>query len=427
MKKVASTCFTLIAILAGFHLSAQENKITPDHVYHQNIRTVKLNRTGDPVSLPLITLNSGEKLELNFDDLQYEVKSYYYTLVLCNADWTPVRMNAIEYLRGFSENQIQDYRFSSVALQKYVHYRVEIPNKNCTPVKSGNYLLKVYLDSDTNKLAFTRRMMVIDNKASVGGFVSQPINPKVFRTSQKVNVSINTKGLNLPNPFDQLKVVIQQNFRWDNAITGIKPQFIKGDVLEYNAEQNIIFPGMKEWRWIDLRSFRLQTERVEKTDYQRTGTTVFAMPDFPRDNQVYQYIKDINGRYFPATIDDYNPNFEGDYARVNFVFPAKEPYAGYDLYIFGELTDYECNTANKLVYNGARRAYEGALFLKQGFYNYVYGLIDRTTNQFSTEYTEGDSWETENVYTVLVYYRALGGRYDELIGQLNLNSIQNRR
>ena len=425
--RFAHVCFTVTAILASLSQQAQENRITPDHIYHPNIRTVKLNRIGDPLSAPVITLNSGDKLELNFDDLQYQVKNYYFTLILCNADWTPAQINPIEYLRGFTENQITDYRYSSIALQKYVHYRAEIPNRNCTPVKGGNYLLKVYLDSDTSKLAFTRRVLVNSNTAGIGGFISQPVNPRFFKNSQKINVSVNTKGLNIQNPFDQLKIVIQQNYRWDNAITGIKPQFIKGDVIEYNAEQDCIFPAMKEWRWIDLRSFRLQTERVQKSDYQRNGTIVYAMPDFPRDNTVYQYIKDINGRFFPATLDNYDPNFEGDYARVNFVFPAKEPYAGYDLYIFGELTGYECNTENKLTYNGPRQAYEGALFLKQGYYNYVYGLIDRTTNKFSTEFTEGDYWETENTYTILVYFRALGTRFDELVGQLQLNSLLNRR
>lgn len=426
MRKVAQACFTVIAIFGFLTLHAQENAISPDHIYHRNIATVKLTPPGDLMGLPIVALNSNEKLELIFDDLQNEVRTYYYTLVLCNSDWTPAQLNPIEYLRGFTENQIRDYRFSSIALQKYVHYKIQIPNQNCMPTRAGNYLLKVYLDSDTTKLSFTRRLMVMNNRAGVGGYISQPTNPKLFRTSQKINVSVNTKGLNIQNPFNQVKVVIQQNFRWDNAITNLKPMFIKGDVIEYNAEQDCIFPAMKEWRWVDLRSFRLQTERVQKVDYRRTGTEVTVMPDFPRDNVVYQYLKDINGMFYPGTIEDYDPNFEGDYARVNFVFPAKEPYAGYDMYILGELTNYELNPLSKMTWNGPRQAYEGALYLKQGYYNYVYGLLDKTTNQFSTEYTEGNYWETENAYTILVYFRALGGRHDELVGMLRMNSLLNR-
>lgn len=409
-------------------VKAQENAITPDHVYRKNIKTVKLNQKGDPLSMPVVTLNSDERLELSFDDLDNDVKNYFYSLVLCNADWSPAQISAFDYRRGFSENRIQDYRFSSVALQRYTHYSVEIPNRNSYPIKSGNYILKVYLDSDTSQVVLTRRMMVIENKAGVGGFIQQPVSPKLFRTHQKVNFTVNTGSLNIVNPFEQIKVVILQNYRWDNAVTGLKPRFLKGNVIEYNTEQDCVMPGGKEWRWIDLRSFRLQTERVKTSEYRRDGTDVFAMPDYERSDKVYQFLKDINGKFTPATLDNYDPNFEGDYATVHFSFPVPEPYAGYDMYIFGELTNYECNDNNKLTFNGATRAYEGSLVLKQGYYNYIYGLIDRTSNgKFNTEYTEGDWWETENVYTIFVYYRPLGGRSDELVASATLNSILSRK
>lgn len=417
-----------LQLLAGM-AAGQENPVSPDHVYFDNIRSVKLTQVGDQLSYPIIRLNSGDKLELSFDDLDNDIKNYYYAYVLCNADWSRAQLNSFDYMKGFSENRIQNYRFSSVALQKYTHYSVQIPNANTYPTRPGNYLLKVYLDSDTTQLAFTRRIMVVDGRAGVTGFIQQPVSPKLFRTSQKVNFSINTAALNIVNPFDQIKVYILQNYRWENAITGLKPMFLKGNVIEYNTEVDCVFPGGKEWRWVDLRSFRLQTERVERSDYQRNSTDVYVMPDFDGVNKVYQFIKDINGRYQLATLDNYDPFFEGDYATVHFSFPVKDPYAGYDLYIYGELTNYECNDSNKMVYNGEKQAYEGTLLLKQGYYNYIYGLIDKTDprSKFSTEYTEGNSWEAENNYTILVYYRPLGGRADELVSAVTLNSMLNRK
>lgn len=410
-------------------VAAQENTIGPDHVYYKNIRSVKFNQAGDQLSYPMITLNGGDKLELSFDDMDNDIKNYFYTFILCNADWTPAQINQLEYMRGFSENRIQDYRFSSIALQKYTHYTVQLPNQNCYPIKSGNYLLKVYLDSDTSQLVFTRRMLVITNKAGVSGFIQQPVTPKIFRTYQKVNFSVNTTGLNVVNPFDQMKVVILQNYRWDNAVKYPRPLFVKGNILEYNWEVDCVIPAGKEWRWIDLRSFRLQTERVRNTEYAKDHTDVYAMPDIERGNKIYQYIKDINGLYYLATIDDYDPFYEGDYATVHFSYPAAEPFAGYNMYIIGQLTDYECNENNLMVYNPTTRAYEGSLFLKQGFYNYIYGLIDTSVpgSLPDTKVTEGDWWETENNYTILVYYRALGGRSDELVATTTLNSMLSRK
>ncbi|MEY4628248.1 MAG: hypothetical protein RLZZ595_574, partial [Bacteroidota bacterium] len=36
--------------------------------------------------------------------------------------------------------------------------------------------------------------------------------------------------------------------------------------------------------------------------------------------------------------------------------------------------------------------------------------------------TEQNAWETENQYLILVYYRPLGGRYDELVAVRQINS-----
>ncbi|MBC9934598.1 DUF5103 domain-containing protein [Chitinophaga qingshengii] len=419
----------LAASLFTGRVMAQVNAITPDHVYYNNIKSVKFNQQGDPLSMPMYTIGTGEKLELSFDDMDNDVKNYYYSFVLCNADWTPAQVNPFDYMRGFSETRILNYKMSAVALQRYTHYSVQLPGTNSYPIKSGNYLLKVYLDSDTSQLAFTRRLYVVEQKAGIAGFIQQPVTPKLFRTHQKINFEINTGSLNIQNPFDQIKVVILQNYRWDNAITNLKPQFINGNVIKYNAEMDCVIPAGKEFRWLDLRSFRLQTERVQRSEYHANSTDVFAVTDYERADKIYQFIKDINGKYYLATLDNYDPNFEGDYASVHFSYAAPEPYAGYDMYIFGEMTDYELNTNSRMTYNAASRAYEGTLFLKQGYYNYIYGLVDKTVpnGKFNTDMTEGNWWETENNYTILLYFRPLGGRADELVSSITLNSILNRK
>lgn len=408
-------------------LRAQVTGNTPDHVYMDNIKTVKVAPAGNPTALPVMTLGSNDKISVSFDDLDADAKNYYYSLVLCNADWKPARLNPFDYLRGFIENRIDDYRYSTLPLQTYTHYKLTLPNNNCTPIKSGNYLLKVYLDSDTSQLAFTRRLLVVNNKAIIRGVIQQPVNPRIFQTHQKVNFNVSLQGLNINNPFSQVKVFILQNDRWDNAVKNIKPTFIKGDELDYNAENDCVFPALKEWRWVDLRSFRLQTERVRDIDNAKNQTAVWLVPDENRSQQRYEYRRDLNGQYYPAILEQgYNPDYEGDYAKVHFTLKAPLPFAGSDVYVFGELTNYECNDSNKLAYDGAAGAYEGTLYLKQGYYNYMYGVIPKGGDLLDMDNTEGNWWETENDYTILVYFRPLGGRSDELVGMRTLNSLQNR-
>ncbi|PJJ75494.1 uncharacterized protein DUF5103 [Thermoflavifilum aggregans] len=403
------------------------NWITPDHVYVPYIKTVHLYPSDMPLNYPLITLNSGQTLTLSFDDLEGGVKDYYYTIVLCNADWKPANLNPFEYIKGFSENRITQYRFSTFPLQHYTHYTLSFPNSNCAPARPGNYILKVYLNDDPSQPVFTRRFLVVNQAVQIAGKIEQPINPKIFQTYQKVNIQIDTRGLNVSNPFDQIKVWMLQNYRWDNAIHDIRPTFVRGSVLEYNAENDCEFPAMKEWRWIDLRSFRLETERVERIDENNNQIEVYARPDASRANQRYQQRRDIDGRYTTEMLESgYNPDVDGDYATVHFSYVTPEPFTNAHLYIFGELTNYECNPSNELHYNPTTGAYEGSLFLKQGYYDYIYGLVTPGSNQLDTRLTEGNWWETENTYTILVYFRPIGGRADELVGATVLNSITNR-
>ncbi len=408
-------------------LFAQVNKITPDHVYRDHIKTVMLAPAGNPLQPPVINLNSGQKLELSFDDLDGDVKNYYYTLILCNTDWKPTTLNPFNYMDGFLENRINDYHYSTLSLQHYTHYSVSLPNANCKPILPGNYLLKVYLDGDTSQIAFTRRLMVTTNKAIIHGKIEQPVNPRIFRTYQKVAFDVSLKGINVNNPLSQIKVFILQNGRWDNAIKDLKPTFIRGDKLIYNTEDDCIFPAMKEWRWADLRSFRLQTERVANIVNAKNQIDVYLKQDANRSVQRYVYRRDINGKYFPSILESgYNPAYEGDYAFVHFTFSAPQPFAGSKVYVFGALSNYECNKSNQMTYNGDKGAYEATLYLKQGYYNYIYGLINEGDHQIQTQNTEGNWWETENNYTILVYYRPLGGRSDELIGIRTLNSMEGR-
>src|SRR5258705_1985515 len=187
-----------------------------DHIYKPNIHSVTLTKAGDPYSYPVMTLNSGEQFELHFDDLDADVKTYYYTYLLCNADWTPSTLFTFDYIKGFQNVRITNYRNSSIAFTRYTHYQAVLPDRNCIPTRSGNYLLKVFLDGDTSKLVFTRRFLVVEEGASIAAQNLQPFNPQVSYTHQKIQFTVNTGKLNISNAFQQVKSVLLQNDRWDN-------------------------------------------------------------------------------------------------------------------------------------------------------------------------------------------------------------------
>jgi hypothetical protein len=237
--------------------------------------------------------------------------------------------------------------------------------------------------------------------------------------------------MNVVNPQQQIKAVILQNNRWDNAIAGLKPTFIRGNMLEFNTENEAVFPAGKEFRWVDLRSFRFRGNHVAKTEYDRNNTEIFVEPDAERSNQRYINFKDFNGHYYIASTDTDNPWWQGDYGQVHFTFipTNNQPYVNKKVYLVGEFNTYNTNDTSAMVYNAAQGVYEKTLFLKQGYYSYTYVTKDagnrKATN--STEQTDGNFWETENDYTILLYYRSLAGRHDELVGAASINSLNSRR
>lgn len=429
MRKHSLIINLLTCLLIAGPVDAQ----LPDHIYRSNIRSVKLFKNGDQTAFPILQLGTSEQLELHFDDMEGDIKNYYYTLQLCQADWTPANVQPFDYLRGFISNRIFTYRPSSMVQTRYTHYQTFLPERNGGPTKGGNYLLKVYLNDDTTRLAFTRRVLVVNKRVNVSGLVQQPFNGNLLQTHQRVQVGVTP--LNMPmNAFspNDIRVVLLQNDRWNTAKIINRPTLFQGNYYEYNDEEFSNFPAGQEWRWVDLRSFRLRSERVLRIVDSDTSarTDVYINPDKERGKQLYLYYRDINGHWMQENRDNPNPFLQGEYAWIHFTFipPGNLPYQGKEVYVYGELTGYEVKEENRMIYDPAKGYYTKALFLKQGFYNYAYLTMDdrRREETPSLENTEGNYWGTENQYMVLVYFRPFGGRADELIGQTTLRSLFQR-
>lgn len=420
MKKILLACL----LMTGLFAVAQ----VPDHIYKPNIKTVKLYRYGDIYTYPVLTLNSGEQLELHFDDLDGDVKNYYYSYQLCNSDWTPSNLFTFDYIKGFQSQRISTYRNSSIIFTRYTHYQALLPDRNCVPSRSGNYLLKVFLNDDTSKLVFTKRFLVVDNKVTVGGSLAQAFNGQLYRTHQRVNVAVNTAQSKL-NIFTQqdLKIVVLQNFTWPTAVSVNQPTIFRGNYFEYTNDA-LSFPAGREWRWINLTSVRLMSDRMRDLVKGNTRTDVYVKPDSERQSQIYVYYRDNNGLYSVENNDGNNPFWQGEYAYTHFTFipPGNKQYGGKSIYLFGELTNYELSDSSKMQFNEEKGVYEKTLFLKQGYYNYSYVTVNdakRPGDSISFDNTEGNFTTTENSYMILVYFRGFGARSDELIGMARVNTL----
>jgi len=385
-----------------------------------NIHTVLLHRMGYELTPPIIKLNSGEQLQLSFDDFDADVKNYRFTVIHYTAGWTPSDIQQGDYLQGFTDDQIRDYSFSRNTIIKYTHYNRVFPSDNFQITKDGNYLLTVFDENNPEHVVFTRRFMIVDPQISISAAVSRAYSPSERDARQRIVFDINTRDYVVYN-YQNLNVVITQNGRWDNAITNLKPKMIQGKALSYDYDEGNVFNGGNEYRHFDVKSLRYQSDRVRLLTYD-TAYQVYLLPDDRRTYKSYITDKDIDGLFLVKTEDANDSKNESEYCLVHFTFPYPSPMVGGNIYVFGGLTDWKYLPEAEMNYNFKKSQYEAVLLVKQGYYNYQYVWLENGKTGDET-LMEGNHFETENNYTIYVYYREPGQLSDRLIGIQFFNSI----
>jgi hypothetical protein len=409
-------------------LSVQEEIVVIDYVDESNkivkpnIKTVLFHRKGWDMSPPLIKHDTGEKLKLSFDDLDGDVKEYLFTIIHCDADWKPSDLRKDEYIDGYYEDYIYDYSFSLNTIQPYTHYELIFPTADLAPILSGNYMLNVFVEHE-DSVNFTRRFMVVEQKVEIDGKIKQATMIKDRNYKQEVDFTIKTGGYRIVNPYQDMKVVIIQNGRWDNAIRELKPKMVISDTYDYNYDLENVFDGGNEFRSFDVKSLTYNTENVINIDKSYEGYDIYLRESGRRTFQVYKTEDDINGQMKIKTEDYSTTETEAEYVNVHFFLPYAAPMVDADIFIIGQITDWRYSEVSKMAYNYKRKGYDKTLLLKQGYYNYQYILRYHNQSIGDVSFIEGNHWETENNYTIFVYNREFGDDYDRLIGVKHINSL----
>lgn len=404
-----------------------DNVLRYDEVnYKPNIKTVQIHGTEWEFSPPLIALNSGEQIELSFDDLEGDQKKYSIAFIHCNADWTPSDLMSMEYTEGFSELNIINFTFSINTLQKYTHYSIVYPSSTLKFTKSGNYLVYVYLNGDKQDIVLSRRFMIFEEKVNISASIRQTIGGGDQYNKQQIEFSVKYPGLKVINPAKDLKIYLTQNNRWDNALSNIEPTFYAPNEITYSMSDAAVFNGGNEFRYFDIRTLRAYSERIKDLyKDENSKNHVVLTNDEIRANKSYIFQNDINGAFLIKNRDTKgNQDSEADYTYVDFFLPYPNPETQGNFYVMGKLTDWRMNKTSKMTYNYKRFGYECKLYLKQGYYNYMYVLSQDGKKAGNEVVTEGSHWDTENDYTIFVYFRQVGLYYDQLIGIKKLNSLK---
>jgi hypothetical protein len=409
------------AMIFGCSLFAQYEEIFfEDYVYVTNIKSAKINPFGNPLAPPVVYLGNSQRLIISFDDLDNEQKDYSYEMVHCNKDWTPSTLDRIEYLDGFANEEIVNSNFSVNTFVPYINYQLSLPNSDITWNISGNYLLIIYEgdDVDDRVPVITKRFMVVDKKVNVSIRNRRPLEVTKLKTHYEFDLFVSNKNFKILDFRNNLSVTVLQNYRWDAAISDLKPKFSVGDQMTIDNTGKVSFPALKEFRSADIRSLDFIAIGIESIDLQAYGTDVLLDLGKPRGDSYYSTEPDANGQYVIQNKDLGNDNTGGDYANVIFTLESYE--RDEDVYVVGAFTDWKMDEMYKMRYYEDQKVYVAEVLLKQGYYNFFYGINDN--GELNIREIEGSWSDTENDYQIFVYLREPGERYDRIVGYYTFNS-----
>ncbi|MCM1356097.1 MAG: DUF5103 domain-containing protein [Staphylococcus sp.] len=396
---------------------------TRQGIFNPSFRSLRVTLGDNDFAPPVVMLNdNSSRLTVSFDELSEERRFMRYELIHCDARWRPEGLVASEFLDGFNEGVVEDYDYSRATLVHYVHYTITIPNNDIRITQPGNYLLRVYDETEPDDTLLQARFGVSDFSAVIGAGVTSLTDIDTNRSHQQLSVTVDLSHVTgVDDPFNDLILVVSQNGRPDSEVILTAPQRVLGRRVIYEHLRPLIFPAGNEYRRFETVSTGYPGMGVADISFESPIYHMTLYTDTPRAASSYSYDSTQHGRYFIRESSSSDSDTEADYVMTNFSLEMPELY-GRDIFIDGDLTQRRFDPSSRMVYNHATGRYEQSLLLKQGAYNYQYLTVPSGSERGATAPVEGDYYQTVNEYLIKVYHRPRGTRFDRLIGTSIISS-----
>jgi hypothetical protein len=395
-------CFTLAT-------AQVENEIVPPY----NIKTVSFVQNNQNV-VPIFQL--GDTFQLQFDDLYGNDASYFYEIIHCDYNWNPSDLQKRDYLQGFDKQRIQESSNSFNCLQIYTHYSLPFPNSTTQLKISGNYMLRIL--NEDKEVVFSRKLMVYEDLVSIPIQIKRARTVTNLESKHNVEFTIKSNVINFQNPLKNIKTVLFQNGKFCNAISNISPQFTIGNDLIYKYDTLTQFWAGNEFLYFDNKEIRVASNSISRVDNQKEIYSSYLFTNEARANSNYYNWQDVNGNFTVRRLFAENSDIEADYSWVYFSLSAPL-FRTSDgaIYVTGMFNNYALTPENKMEYNSEKGIYEKAILIKQGFVNFEFTAVQKNGKIDSENNIDGNFFQTENEYTVLVYYKEDTDRYTRIIGK----------
>ena len=409
---VKKSIFFIVLFYSVFSASAYARTFKTQP-FSDLVRTLQVGVMDDFNAAPIIELEGEQLIEISFDVLDPEPHAYTYTLTHCNADWSKSQLIQSEYMRGFQNRIVDDYAVSFNTTMNYVNYRLTFPNEDIYLMVSGNYLVQIFPENSNTPILHAC-FSVVEPQATISMQVSSQTDKGMNNFYQQVNFSV-SYGNEVRTPMQDLKVYVQQNNRIDNEAALVKPLMVQSNRLIFEHNPNLIFDGGNEYRSFEMITHQYNGLNVEAIEFHSPYYHVVLRPDAIRSQRPYSFMEDINGRFLVRSLSAVDFSFEADYRIVHFYLPCERPFTD-NVYILGDVFNNLLDERSQMEYSELEKGYIKSVVLKEGYYNYLYVTRKNDESPANIAPIEGNFFQTENEYRVMVYFRPMGGRYDKLIG-----------
>lgn len=395
MKKAIA----ILLFLLPMRLSA-ENRI-----YDPQVKSLQAVVNQDWLSPAVMRLHGNDHLHVSFDELSHDYHRYIYRLEHCEADWTSSEeLFDTDWLEGFNDNVIEDFEHSINTTVAYTHYQLTIPNDKCRLKMSGNYRLHV-IDEDQGEEILTVEFMITEQAMNLSMAISTNTDIDTNLCHQQVSFGLKYGSLSVTDPQEQLQTVVMQNSREDNWRWNVRPSAVSQNGLEWNHRKELIFDGGNEYRKFEVLDPSHPTMGIDRISWDGEYFQAFPFVCEPRPN--YLYDEDANGSFYIRNSDNRENDITSDYVWVNY--KLKSPYMREGSVVIDGRWTTEAPETYVMEYDEANKFYTTSILQKLGYYSYQY-LWVTDNNMTHPLPSEGNFYQTENRYQVLVYYKGIGER-----------------
>jgi len=394
-------------LLTNKNSSQNHNQFTPPghQIQSELIRSLQLNRSGNPSTAPILELNRSQQLHLSFEILDFESRQFRITFSHHNPDWSLSSLPPEFFIDGNYTQYLDAGQVSSVQRPSYRQFSFQFPNNQMKFTRSGNYQLQLW-DQDNGELILQLPFFVTENQGGTRSSIeSFPVPRQNMRITHRP-----ISWYSLPDFVDQplfdLEFYFAQNQFWGNLKKADELDFSDPNEVKFELSNQFSFIGDYEFLNLSLNNLSQSNPQIVESSPADNPPTLYLSDDASgfSSNRSPQ-----SGRYGRP-----NNDLSARYANVVFTFdPGKEIKPGQRIYLVGDFNNWMIEPNTELKRNDGLSRWQTSTIIKEGSYSYKYVLMEG--NQIDDLYFDDLFSNTRQEYHSFVYMRDSNQFYYRLL------------